>query len=81
VPAELDHVVLKAVAPNPASRFQSAAVLAAELRATVAFLDSRDGAGDEEERSAAPAVGFPWTLTLVVILLALGVLAWWLVAR
>ena len=42
VPAELDHVVLKAVAPNPASRFQSAAVLAAELRATVALLDSRE---------------------------------------
>ena len=67
VPAELDHVVLKAVAPNPASRFQSAAVLAAELRATVAILNSRDVAGDEDERSVAPAAGFPWTLTLVVI--------------
>jgi serine/threonine protein kinase len=81
VPAELDLVVLKAVAPNPASRFQSAAVLAAELRATVAVLDPRDVNGEEDERSAAPAPGFPWTLTLgVVILLALGVLAWWFVA-
>ncbi len=82
VPAELDHVVLKAVAPNPASRFQSAAVLAAELRATVALLDSRDVTGDEDERSVAPAAGFPWTLTLgVIVLLAIGLLAWWFVAQ
>ena len=79
VPAELDAVVLKAVAPNPASRFQSAAVFAAEMRATVALLDSR-GVNEEDERPTAPAAGFPWTLG-VVILLALGVLAWWFVAR
>ena len=79
VPAELDAVVLKAVAPNPASRFQSAAVFAAEMRATVALLDSR-GVNEEDERPTAPAGGFPWTLG-VVILLALGVLAWWFAAR
>ena len=32
VPKELDEVMLKAIAPNPESRYQSAATLAAELR-------------------------------------------------
>jgi hypothetical protein len=75
---ELDAVVLKAVAPNPNSRLQSAALLAAELRATVALLDSR-GINEEDERPTAPVGGFPWMLG-VVILLAL-VAAWWFVAR
>ena len=57
-------------------------MLAAELRATVALLDSRDVAGEEDERSVVPAAGFPWTLALgVIVLLALGLLAWWFVAQ
>jgi serine/threonine-protein kinase len=82
VPDELDHVVLKAVAPNPASRFQSAAVFAAELRAIVAFLESRGVAGEEDERAVAPDSSVSPTLPLIiVILLALGVMAWWFVAQ
>ena len=78
VPPELDAVVLTAVAPNPNSRLQSAALLAGELRATIALLDSR-GINEEDERPTAPAGGVPWMLG-VVILLAL-VAAWWFVAR
>ena len=48
VPPEVDDIVLKAVAPNPDSRYQSAATFAAELRSVAAILDVRGGAGDEE---------------------------------
>jgi serine/threonine protein kinase len=82
VPAELDGVVLKAVAPNPNSRFQSAAEFAAELRTVVALLDARGAGADQDERVVAPAAGVPRALMLtVVILLALGVVAWWFVAQ
>ena len=47
VPKELDEVVLKAVAPNPDSRYQSAATFAAELRSVGAILDVRGSVGDE----------------------------------
>lgn len=77
VPPELDDVALKAVAPNPDSRFQSAATFAAELRAVAAILDVRGGAGDEVEHAepAGAHVGRAVVLTLV-ILLVLGTLAW-----
>lgn len=76
VPPELDDVVLKAVAPNPDSRFQSAATCAAELRSVAAILDVRGGAGDEVEHEPAGAhVGGAVVLALV-ILLVLGTLAW-----
>jgi serine/threonine protein kinase len=82
VPAELDGVVLKAVAPNPDSRFQSAAVFAAELRGVVTVLDARGGAGEDEERVETPATKIPRALMFAAVtLLALGALAWWLVAR
>ena len=77
VPPELDDVVLKAVAPNPDSRYQSAATLAAELRSVAAILDVRGSVGDEgddEERSAN--VGSV-VLIAIVILVALGAIAWW----
>lgn len=66
---ELDEVVLRAVAPNPDSRIQSAAGLAAELRSLAAILDARGGAGDEEEEQAAS------TSFGKVILIALAILA------
>ncbi|MBI2188046.1 MAG: serine/threonine protein kinase [Acidobacteria bacterium] len=77
VPRELDDVVLKAVAPNPDSRYQSAATLAAELRTVAAILEVRGGAGDEfeyDEESGAH-LGRAVVLTLV-ILIVLGTLAW-----
>lgn len=77
VPPELDDVVLRAVAPNPDSRLQSAATLAAELRAVAAILEVRGGAGDEVEHAepGATHVGRAVVLALV-ILLVLGTLAW-----
>jgi eukaryotic-like serine/threonine-protein kinase len=66
---ELDEIVLRGVAPNPDSRIQSAAALAAELRGVLAVLDSRGGAGDEQEEPAAAATSFG-----KVLLVAVGVL-------
>ena len=75
VPPELDEIVLKAVAPNPDSRFQSAATFAAELRAVAAILDVRGGAGDEEEQMEARSTSVGRVLVLtIVILAALGAL-------
>ncbi|MBM3819799.1 MAG: serine/threonine protein kinase [Acidimicrobiia bacterium] len=77
VPAELDDIVLRAVAPNPDSRFQSAAAFAAEMRAMAAILDVRGGAGDEADDDAGPpATVGRVLLTTIVILGALGVLMW-----
>lgn len=77
VPPELDDVALKAVAPNPDLRHQSAASLAAELRMVAAILEVRGGATDEpkhvETDSAPVGRAIVWT---VVILLVLGTLAW-----
>jgi serine/threonine-protein kinase len=82
VPPELDGVVLKAVAPNPLSRFQSAAVLAAELRGIVTLLDTRGVAGEDDDRVQASAAGIPRVLLFAgAILFAIGALAWWLVPQ
>jgi serine/threonine protein kinase len=78
VPGELDDIVLRAVAPNPDSRFQSAAALAAELRAIAAILDVRGGAGDEEHEVETPtSVGR--VLGMTIVILALAGLALWFV--
>lgn len=77
VPPELDDVVLKAVAPNPNSRFQSAAAFAAELRSVAAILDVRGGAGDDVEQTEPAGAPAGRSLVLaLVILLVLGTLAW-----
>ena len=55
VPPELDDVVLKAVAPNPDSRYQSAATFAAELR-SVARDPRRARRGRRRGRGATGAV-------------------------
>ena len=78
VPSELDAVVLRAVAPNPDSRYQSAATFAAELRTMAALLDARGGVGDEDdnvqiERRGAGGV---WGLAVVLLLIAAAI-AWW----
>lgn len=77
VPKELDDIVLRAVAPNPDSRFQSAVTLAAELRSIAAILEVRGGASDEESVEEATTSVGTVVLLAVVILLALGGVAWW----
>jgi serine/threonine-protein kinase len=51
VSRELDEVVLRAVAPNPDSRWPSAVTLAAELRGLVARFDAGAAATDEPEQA------------------------------
>ncbi|OFW35468.1 MAG: hypothetical protein A3F70_16370 [Acidobacteria bacterium RIFCSPLOWO2_12_FULL_67_14] len=78
VTGELDEIVLKAVAPNPGSRYQSAATLAAELRSAAAILDVRGGAGDEPDHIHDRGANVGRALLIAAaILLALGLLAWW----
>ena len=75
---ELDDVVLRAVAPNPQLRQQSAAILAGELRAVAARLDVHDVAGDETDDSGTPSKGSTGTLMLVILIVAvIAGLAWW----
>ena len=78
VPPELDHVVLKAVAPNPENRYQSAATFAAELRSVAAILDVRGSIGDEDDHHDLPSNNAGRILLLtIVMLLIIGALAWW----
>ena len=74
---ELDDVALKAVAPNPDSRYQSAATLAAELRTVNAILEARGGAGDDTEDIEPDRAGVGRAIVVtVVILIVLATLAW-----
>lgn len=78
VPPELDDVVLKAVAPNPDSRYQSAATLAAELRTIAAILDVRGSVGDEDDHHEHAQQSVAGVVILaIVMLLVLGAIAWW----
>jgi serine/threonine protein kinase len=72
VPPELDQVVLKAVSPSPAARQQSAATLAAELRALTPAIDAREDAAAE---SAAQPAARPSSRTVLVALIVIALLA------
>jgi eukaryotic-like serine/threonine-protein kinase len=77
VPPDLDDIVLKAVAPNPDSRYQSAVTLAAELRSLIAILDVR-GASDDEDEHHAPSTSLGRIVVIAILmLLAIGALIWW----
>ena len=81
VPLVVDQIVLKAVAPNADSRIQSAAALAAELRRAAATADVQGDAEDAIENLERRTTGVGQVVMLTtVILLGLGLLAWWLVA-
>ena len=76
VPPEVDAVVLKAIAPNPQSRYGSAAELAAELRRVAAAMMEAGGADDE---AVAPAERrFPYGVVLTLVFATLmAAAAWW----
>jgi eukaryotic-like serine/threonine-protein kinase len=77
VPREIDEIVLRAVAPNPNSRYQSAATFAAELRSAAAILDVR-GSADGMENNATRATSVGRVLLIaILILLGLAALVWW----
>ena len=77
VPGELDQIVLKAVAPNPESRYQSVATLAAELRSIGAILDVREGAADERDQIARSTSMGRVLVTTVVLLIVAAAIVWW----
>ena len=77
VPPELDDVVLRAVAPNAASRPQSAAAFASELRGVAALIDSLGGAGDEGDETGAPSTSIGRVLRVAAVLIVIVGLAWW----
>ena len=79
VPPELDEVVLRAVAPNPDLRYQSAATFAAELRSLAAILDVRGSVGDEEDEQPGDSTSAGKILAMVLaILIVVAALIWWL---
>ena len=75
VPKELDAIVLRAVAPNPDSRYQSVATLAADLRGMASVLEL-----EEPDEQAAPApstsMGSVALTTLIIIAIVVAIL-WW----
>jgi serine/threonine protein kinase len=75
VPKELDAVVLKAVAPNPGSRYQSMAAFAADLRAAAASLTSEGASAQEQSATTSMSEVVMWTAAMVAVLAAM---AWWL---
>ena len=77
VPKEIDAVVLKALAPNPASRYQSAIGLAGELRASIAVLDQLGVAGEEEELAQTSSTSVGRVVVMAAVMLVVAVVAWW----
>ena len=81
VPKELDEIALKALAPNPDSRFQSAVAFAGALRGALAVLDALGVAGEEEELTQTQSTSFGRVAVMTGgMLIAAAVLAWWLFA-
>ena len=76
VPRELDDLTLKAVAPNPASRYQSVASLASDLRGLLPVFDAR-GVGDDDVPLPESRSHGRTLLAVVLALAALGAAAWW----
>jgi serine/threonine-protein kinase len=82
VPKEIDAVVLKALAPNPASRYQSAVAFAGELRQSIGVLDALGVAGEEEELAQTSSTSVGRVLAMTAALLGVAaVLAWWFWGR
>ena len=79
VAPEVDDVVLRAVAPNPALRLQSAAALAAELRSVTAILDVRGGGGDDDDVEPPAASVSRAVVITGLVLVVVSLLVWILV--
>jgi eukaryotic-like serine/threonine-protein kinase len=77
VPKEIDAVVLKALAPNPDNRYQSAVGFAGELRASIAVLDQLGVAGEEEELAQTSSTSVGRVVAMAGAILLAAILAWW----
>jgi serine/threonine protein kinase len=77
VPPELDTVALKALAPNPQSRFQSAVSFASELRSVGASLDARNLTEDDETPAAKGSSKVTPIVAAIVTLLGVSAVVWW----
>ena len=78
VPKELDEIVLKALAPNPNSRFQSAVAFAGALRGSIAVLDALGVAGEEEDLAETRSTSFGRVAVMAGgMLIVAAALAWW----
>jgi eukaryotic-like serine/threonine-protein kinase len=78
VPPELDMVLLKALSPNPASRYQSAVTLAGEMRSIAAMLDARDLSDDAAPDSGRSSKLVPMLAAGGLLFVAGAALVWWL---
>lgn len=78
VSTELDGIVLKAVAPNPDLRYQSAATLAADLRVLAAVSEARatSSAAAAVAEAASPRGGRAIAIAAFIVA-ALALIAWW----
>jgi serine/threonine-protein kinase len=75
---ELDEIVLKAVAPNPNLRYESAAALAADLRVHAAMSEARASASASAAVAAARSPRTARSIALAaVIAAAVALIAWW----
>ena len=73
----LDAVVLRAVSPNPDSRYQSVATLAAELRSMASSLEL-DEVEEERNQQPQPSTSIGRVeLTTLVIVAAVAAILWW----
>lgn len=79
VPKELDEIVLKALSPNPDSRFQSAVAFAGALRGSIAVLDALGVAGEEEDLAQTQSTSVSRVVIMAgAMLIIVAALAWWL---
>ena len=76
VPKELDDLLLRALSPNPQSRPQSAAGLAADLRVIAAALDAQ-GLEEEDEPAAGGSKAAALILAIVVVVVVAAI-GWWI---
>ena len=70
----LDAIVLKAVAPNPDSRYQSVATFASDLRAAAAALELDEP--DETTERPSTTVGSVALMTIGIMVVVVAIL-WW----
>ncbi len=78
VPSEVDRVVGRALSADPNERYQTAATLAAELRAVAAILDARAAAAGAAAARDDEAPRLGRALIAILVLAALAALFWWM---